>query len=97
MKIKLSPTRMDAPLSLRRDDDALIINDTRQDLATYQAGDSDWIIGQPAQIDVKWQVAVVFPHGSDATNTLLFPMPIVARRNGPIKTSPARGTETKTA
>lgn len=84
MKITLSPTRMDAKLSLRREDDALFINEIPLDLGTYETGDSNWIIGQPERDGGIWQVTVVFPHAADAPKELLFPAPLTVTENGPI-------------
>ena len=89
--------RMDATLSLCRDENVLIINDVRLDLGTYKAGDSDWIIGEPAQNDGVWQVKVVFPHGPNARKNLLFPKPILVQKNGPIKKPSTRSRALKPA
>jgi hypothetical protein len=97
IKITLSPMRMDATLSLCRDDDVLMINDVRLNLANYKAGGSDWIIGQPAQSDGVWQVRVLFPYGPNARKNLLFPKPILLRKNGPIKIPSTRSIALKPA
>jgi len=83
MKITLSPMHMDATLSLCRDDDVLMINDVRLNLANYKAGESDWIIGQPAQSDGVWQVRVLFPHGPNARKKPVVSQAHLARKKRP--------------
>lgn len=95
MKITLSPTRMDATLSLRRDDNVLMVNDEPLDLAKYKDGDSQWIIGQPEKVKGVWQVMLVFPHGAEASKAALFPKPVLAEKNGPIPLPTAFETSVK--
>lgn len=87
MQITLSPQRADTPLSLATSGAALILNGVNVDLATYDASvaPSDWIVGQPVQVEEDWHVTLVLPHGGSAPDETRYPAPITVTEDGPVK------------
>ena len=85
--ITLSPMRRDDRLTVSVAGDVLALNGEALDLGTYTADPEaphDWIIGQPVQERGLWQVALVLPHGADASEQTRFPPPITVTADGPV-------------
>ena len=82
MKITLSPMRLDAPISLSRKGDVLIINDTPVDLS--KAEDCPWIVGTPTRTKTGWELTLILPHGAHAPKETLFPDILTLDGDGPV-------------
>ncbi len=88
MIVNFSPMRFEAPITLARQGDLLMIDGDEIDLATYLDGDSVWILGQPQQVGGVWHVAILLPHGPDAPDATLYPQPLEVTADGPIDLPP---------
>lgn len=86
MRISLSPQRSDASLQvIRGGEDVLIINNELFDFSnlpeggTIPAGDvpCEWILGPVERIDGELMLTLVLPHGSNPSQSVAFPQPIV--------------------
>lgn len=86
MKIFPTPIRHDTELTLTREGTTLVLNGVPCDLAQGQT--SDWIIGQPVNLDGVWQVTLLLPHGANAPQETLFPAPIDVAKDGPVALPP---------
>lgn len=90
MIVNFSPSYWDAPLSLEKIGDALIINGATVDFAHIQEGQvievtgSDFIVGPVSRVDGVINVTVILPYAYDSPQEVLFPEPVTVHDDGPI-------------
>lgn len=81
MHITLSPIRSDAPLTLYRKGDTLIVNGTELDLSPLPEGailprgavDCPWLAGDITRQNGRLRLTLLLPHGARAPLDTLFP------------------------
>ncbi|WP_297340310.1 hypothetical protein [Pseudophaeobacter sp.] len=105
MKINLSPTRMDAALTLEKQGDVLIINGEAFDFAPLAEGHTlpraavscVWLVSDVTRIGGVIHLTLLLPHGAQAPQSRLFPLPLNLTADGPVElpdyNSPAPQTE----
>jgi len=92
MKINLFPQRRDDALSLSKAGDILSINGDRFDFssvpdgATIPAGSipCDWIVGPVDRVNGEIHLTLILPHGSNPSEAVAFPEPIIDPPEGVI-------------
>ena len=92
MKITLSPTRTDTPLTAARDGDTLTLNGEAFDFGPLEesetlpadAIDSPWITGDATRTNGVLHITLRLPHGADAPEETRFPEPIIDPPDGEI-------------
>ncbi len=90
MKIRFSPIRSDANLTLVRAGDVLVVNGEAYDLSGIPEGATlpreavagDWLGDDITRQDGALQVTVILPHGPGAAPHSLFPSSIVMTEDG---------------
>ena len=90
MKITLSPTRSDAPLSISKQGDALTINGVTYDFSVIPDGatlpasavDCEYITGNIERINGVLQISLVLPHGPNPSQAVAFPEPLINPADG---------------
>ena len=90
MKITLSPTRSDAPLSINKQGDALTINGVTYDFSVIPGGatlpasavDCEYITGNIERINGVLQISLVLPHGPNPSQAVAFPEPLINPADG---------------
>jgi hypothetical protein len=104
MQITLSPARRETPLTLSRNGDALTLNGAVFDFAPLPEGAtlppeaiaSDWFAGPVERVGGTLRLTLVLPHGANAPQETLFPVPLTLTGNGPVSLPPY-ATETPDA
>ncbi|MEG0148805.1 MAG: hypothetical protein RR701_05430 [Comamonas sp.] len=97
MIIKLSPVRSDNHLVVAVNGNALLINEELFDFSQLQDGealpraaiDSPWFFGDVKREGGVLHVALVFPHGPEASEVARFPVPITVTQDGPVDLPPS--------
>jgi hypothetical protein len=92
MKITLSPVRGNAPITLEKQGDTLIVNSEAFDFAFLAEGDTlprdavtaDWLASDVTRIKGDLNMTVVLPHGANAPQETRFPDLITATEDGAI-------------
>lgn len=92
MRIQFSPVRLNAPITLEKRDDTLIINGQRFDFSPIPDGatlpqaaiNSDHFAGPVERIDGMLHLTLRLPHGANAPEETRFPQPITVTTDGPI-------------
>ena len=90
MKITLSPTRSDAPLSISKQGDALTINGVTYDFSVIPDGatlpasavDCEYITGNVERINGVLQISLLLPHGPTPSQAVAFPEPLINPADG---------------
>ena len=90
MKITLSPTRSDAPLSISKQGDALTINGVTYDFSVIPDGatlpalavDCEYITGNIERINGVLHLSLVLPHGPNPSQAVAFPEPLINPADG---------------
>ena len=90
MRITLSPTRSDAPLSISKQGDALTINGVTYDFSVIPDGatlpasavDCEYITGSVERINGVLQISLVLPHGPNPSQAVAFPEPLINPADG---------------
>jgi|SRR5690625_516854 len=93
MKLLFSPSRYDKHLSLLKLGDALEINGATFDFSQLGEGetlpasaiDSEWFVGDVSRVDGELHLALLLPHGPNASEAERFPEPIHVTEDGPIQ------------
>lgn len=96
MKITLIPQRRDTTLSLEKTGDVLSVNGEAFDFSALQEGDelppeaiaSDLFAGPVTRQDGVLHLSLILPHGPNAPQETLFPIPKNVTDDGPIKLPP---------
>ena len=96
MKITLSPTRGDRPLTLTRSGDILTINGEVFDFSALPEGATlprtavscDWLAGDVTRIDGVLHLGLTLPHGANAPKITRFPEALTITADGPITLPP---------
>jgi hypothetical protein len=96
MKITFSPIRGDTPLELSRSGDTLTINGEVFDFSPLPEGATlppeviagDGFAGPVERIGGVLHVALRLPHGANAPQETLFPVPITLTGDGPVALPP---------
>ena len=92
MQITLTPQRRDDRLSLERKGDSLILNGEVFDFTALPEGGTlprdavacDWLAGDVTRQDGVLHLTLILPHGVDAPEATLFPVPITLTGDGPV-------------
>lgn len=92
MQITLSPTRGDAPRTLARKGDILIVAGEAFDLGPLEEGDTlprfavgdDWLVSDVTRIGGVLHLTVILPCGQYAPSATRFPPTITVAQDGPI-------------
>lgn len=92
MLIKLSPTRLDKSLKIKKQGDTLIINDEPYDFSSIPDGgllpqtaiESDVIISDVKRINDEITLTIQLPFGPNASEAQRFPEPIYATEDGEV-------------
>ena len=92
MHITLSPVRLDETLTATRTGDVLTINGEAFDFGLLPEGAtlpaeaiaSDWIVGPVSRIDGELHLTLRLPHGSNPSQAVAFPKPLVVMVDGEI-------------
>jgi len=90
--ITLSPIRLDAALTLTRAGETLVVNGLPLDLSglaegACRAADSfgcDALVSDVTCADGMVRLTLLLPHGSEATQAVLFPAPLTLTADGPV-------------
>ena len=93
MKIKLSPQRRDDTLTVIKQGDALTINGTEYDFTQLPDGgtlpaeavDCEFVIGSVDRVNGELELALLLPHGPNATEAARFPEPIIDPADGEVE------------
>lgn len=93
MKIKLSPQRRGASLTLSRAGDVLWVNGEPFDFSQLPDGatlpadaiDSDWFAGAVRRVDGELHIPLILPHGPNPSQAVAFPEPIEVLADGPVE------------
>lgn len=93
MKITLSPTRSDAPLSISKQGDALTINGVTYDFSVIPDGatlpasavDCEYITGNIERINGVLHLSLVLPHGPNPSQAVAFPEPLINPADGALE------------
>jgi hypothetical protein len=101
MIITLSPVRSDAPVSLARYGDVLVIDGAAFDLAPLAEGallpaeaiDSPWFAGPVTRTDGRLHLTLILPHGPTAPAATRFPATLRVDHDGPVTLPPFDGAE----
>lgn len=96
MQITLSPARRATPLTLIRTGDALMLNGELFDFTPLPEGatlppeatGSDWFAGPVERVGGTLHLTLVLPHGANAPQDTLFPVPLTLTGNGPVTLPP---------
>lgn len=96
MQITLSPARRETPLTLSRTGDALSLNGEVFDFTPLPEGatlppeatGSDWFAGPVERVGGTLRLTLVLPHGANAPQETLFPVPLTLTGNGPVTLPP---------
>lgn len=92
MKINLYPQRRDDRIELVKQGDALIVNGIRFDFAQLPEGAtlpanaiaSELFCGPVDRVGGELIINLILPHGSNPSQDVAFPEPIVVNSDGPI-------------
>lgn len=92
MQIKFNPQRREDSLSVVKQGDVLVINDTEFDFSAVPEGatlpadaiDSDLFSGPVERIGGELQVTLTLPHGPNPPQNVAFPSPITVVADGPV-------------
>lgn len=90
--ITLSPIRLDATLSMRREAETLMVNDLPLDLSGLAEGGSlaadsfgcDWLVSDVTCAQDVIRLTLLLPHGAGAPDAVLFPAPLMVIADGPV-------------
>ena len=93
MKITLSPTRSDAPLSISKQGDALTINGVTYDFSVIPDGatlpasavDCEYITGNVERINGALHITLLLPHDPNPPQAVAFPEPLINPADGPLE------------
>lgn len=104
MKLTFSPSRMDTPLTLEKQGDVLTINGETFDFSPLPDGHSlprdaiacDWLASDVTRVDGALQLALILPHGPQAPQETLFPVPMILATDGPVNLPPFDAPDVQT-
>jgi hypothetical protein len=90
MNITLFPQRRDDTLTVTKQGDTLTINGTAYDFSVIPEGatlpkdatDCVWLASDVERIDGVLHLALLLPHGKDASHAARFPQPIINPADG---------------
>src|SRR5699024_7634655 len=93
MIITLSPQNRSGRLTVVKDGDALTLNNETVDFSAIPDGatlpsdavDCEFITGDVERIDGVLHLALILPHGPDASEAARFPEPIIDPADGPLE------------
>lgn len=96
MNITFSPMRRDDTLHLERSGDCLIVNGVCLDFSDLAEGDSrsaaalhsDWLAGPVRRAGGRLHLCLILPHGPNAPEQTLFPVPLTVEADGDIPVPP---------
>lgn len=96
MKITLSPTRAETPLTLQRAGDVLTVNSEAFDLSGIPEGATlpraavacGWLASDITRTDGMLQLTINLPHGANAPPETRFAVPITLTADGPVSLPP---------
>lgn len=87
MNIELTPQFSGNTLSISRDGEMLVINGQPHDFSEIPVGGSVGMVGKIMEArrdETGLTVRLILPHGADADESVRFPAPIPATKDGPI-------------
>lgn len=93
MQIKFNPQRRDDSLSVVKQGDTLIVNDTEYDFSAVSEGatlpadaiDSDLFSGNVERINGELVLTLTLPHGPNPSKAVAFPEPITVVADGKVE------------
>lgn len=93
MQIKFNPQRRDDSLSVVKQGDTLIVNDTEYDFSTVPEGatlpadaiDSNLFSGDVERINGELVLTLTLPHGPNPSKAVAFPEPITVVADGKVE------------
>lgn len=96
MKITLSPTRAEAPLTLHRAGGVLTVNGEDFDFSAIPEGATlpreavacDWLASDITRTGGVLQLTITLPHGANAPVETRFATPITLTADGPVSLPP---------
>jgi hypothetical protein len=96
MILTLSPARGDAPNTLEKQGDTLIVNGEAFDFGFLAEGDTlrreavsgDWLASDVTRTGGELALTVVLPHGAYAPQETRFPAPLNVSTDGPVVLPP---------
>ncbi|KAA0913273.1 hypothetical protein FLO80_13380 [Aquicoccus porphyridii] len=92
MKLTFSPMRRDDRLMLCKTGDTLTINGEAFDFSGIPEGATlprdavacEWLVSDIERVSGDLHLTLILPHGADASQGALFPVPITVTGDGPI-------------
>lgn len=105
MKITLSPTRSDTPLTASVAGDSLTLNGEVLDLSGIEEGAMieaetlacEWVVGLVTRSAGEIALTLIMPHGANAPQETLFPAPLEIATDGPVTLPPYDAPEVDVA
>lgn len=96
MILTFSPMRHDATLTLHRLGDRLMVNGQMLDLSGLAEGarieaeglDCPWLASDVVRRDGQLHLTLILPHGAEAPDETLYPLPLVVAADGPVAVPP---------
>ena len=93
MNINLSPQRRDDTLTVTKQGDTLTINGTDYDFTDLPDGgtlpaeavDCEFVIGSVDRVNGELELALLLPHGANASESARFPEPIIDPADGELE------------
>lgn len=96
MHITLIPVRLDTVLTLHRSGDVLTINGVSYDFGPLPEGallpraavGCDWLASDVERIGGVLHLTLILPHGANAPEATLYPVPLLLTTNGAVTLPP---------